>query len=182
MHWIWDNIRDLGGNPSSMTLFGENDGATHILLHTMSDMSRGMFQKIIIHNPLIRIESLFQRYTRQRKQKLRAVLDCNKRPDCLYQTSLRRILTEAFALEVELGPWLPVVDHNIVLNYTSEEDLHPVDMMAGFSEFASFSDHQNFPLLGDGQVLEDLNLAISEISQRFDKGKVIFLTLYQMLQ
>lgn len=39
--WVQDNIRDLGGNPGQVTLFGESAGAGSVHFHVLSPMSSG---------------------------------------------------------------------------------------------------------------------------------------------
>ena len=47
MHWIWDNIRELGGNSDRITVFGEGSGAISIGYHVISPLSRGLFTRAI---------------------------------------------------------------------------------------------------------------------------------------
>ena len=44
LRWIKDNIGSFGGDPGSITLFGESAGAASIALHMMSDLSQDIFQ------------------------------------------------------------------------------------------------------------------------------------------
>lgn len=45
LEWIRDEIANFGGNPSKVTLFGESSGAVSIGLHTISPLSKGLFNK-----------------------------------------------------------------------------------------------------------------------------------------
>lgn len=41
LHWVQDNIRDLGGDPRQVTLFGISAGAMSVHLHILSPLSAG---------------------------------------------------------------------------------------------------------------------------------------------
>ncbi|GAB6032348.1 hypothetical protein CHUAL_010985 [Chamberlinius hualienensis] len=47
MKWIRDNIAAFGGNPNNITLMGLSSGASSALLHMISPLSSGLFQKVI---------------------------------------------------------------------------------------------------------------------------------------
>ncbi|RZB40290.1 COesterase and/or Abhydrolase 3 domain containing protein, partial [Asbolus verrucosus] len=48
MKWVKNNIAAFGGDPDSVTLFGNSGGSWSITLHMVSPMSRGLFHKAII--------------------------------------------------------------------------------------------------------------------------------------
>jgi len=45
LRWVKDNIDVFGGDPNSITLFGESAGAASIGLHTVSPLSKGLFHR-----------------------------------------------------------------------------------------------------------------------------------------
>ncbi|KAH6923654.1 hypothetical protein HPB50_004394 [Hyalomma asiaticum] len=45
LKWIQQNIREFGGDPSRVTLFGESAGAMSVHAHMLSPVSRGLFQR-----------------------------------------------------------------------------------------------------------------------------------------
>ncbi|XP_071112432.1 carboxylesterase 1D-like [Haliotis cracherodii] len=47
MRFIRDNIAAFGGNPNSMTIFGESGGGYSVGLHALSPLSQGLFQRVI---------------------------------------------------------------------------------------------------------------------------------------
>lgn len=48
LRWIKDNARNFGGDPSKVTLFGENFGELSIHGHVLSPLSRGLFSSAVI--------------------------------------------------------------------------------------------------------------------------------------
>ncbi|XP_076639796.1 carboxylic ester hydrolase-like [Colletes latitarsis] len=50
LYWIQNNIRQFGGNPANVTLFGEGSGADCAHLHTFSKRSAKLFQQVILQS------------------------------------------------------------------------------------------------------------------------------------
>ncbi|KAK3914716.1 Esterase FE4 [Frankliniella fusca] len=48
LRWVRDNIRAFGGDPDSVTLYGESAGSASAALHLMSPMSSGLFHRVIL--------------------------------------------------------------------------------------------------------------------------------------
>ena len=43
--WVRENIENFGGNPESVTFFGESAGSRSINLHLLSPLGNGLFQR-----------------------------------------------------------------------------------------------------------------------------------------
>jgi len=41
LRWVQENIKFFGGNPNSVTIFGESAGGSSVHYHVLSPMSRG---------------------------------------------------------------------------------------------------------------------------------------------
>ncbi|XP_072111502.1 cholinesterase-like [Mobula birostris] len=50
LQWVQDNIMAFGGNPNSVTLFGESAGAASIHLHILSPKSHSLFTRAIMQS------------------------------------------------------------------------------------------------------------------------------------
>lgn len=48
MRWIRDHIRQFGGDPDNVTLFGESAGGCSVHYHMLSPLSQGLFHKAIM--------------------------------------------------------------------------------------------------------------------------------------
>lgn len=47
LRWIKDNIINFGGNPDSITIFGESAGGASVHLQMLSPHSQGLFHRVI---------------------------------------------------------------------------------------------------------------------------------------
>lgn len=45
--WIWDNIREFGGDSARITLIGQRAGARHVAYHVLSAETNGLFQRAV---------------------------------------------------------------------------------------------------------------------------------------
>lgn len=50
LDWVQQNIHYFGGNPHSVTLFGESAGAVSVGMHMMSPLSRSKFHRVILQS------------------------------------------------------------------------------------------------------------------------------------
>ena len=50
LSWIRDHIVNFGGDPNSVTIFGESAGGVSVALHLISPLSHGLFNRAIIQS------------------------------------------------------------------------------------------------------------------------------------
>lgn len=48
LRWVHDNIKYFGGDPNSVTIFGQSAGGWSVHLHMMSPLSKGLFHRAVI--------------------------------------------------------------------------------------------------------------------------------------
>ena len=51
LEWVRDNIKNFGGDPDNVTIFGESAGGTSVYLLTASPLSKGLFHRAIMQSP-----------------------------------------------------------------------------------------------------------------------------------
>lgn len=73
LRWVRDNIEEFGGDPKRVTLIGNSAGAICVLLHTISPMSKDLFQQAIIASGGINFQTdvkHHQRYLIERQARI----------------------------------------------------------------------------------------------------------------
>ena len=50
LSWVQDNIGQFGGDPDSVTIFGESAGAVSVMMHLLSPISEGLFRRAIVQS------------------------------------------------------------------------------------------------------------------------------------
>ena len=50
LSWVQDNIGQFGGDSGSVTIFGESAGAVSVMMHLLSPLSDGLFQRAIVQS------------------------------------------------------------------------------------------------------------------------------------
>lgn len=50
LRWVQRNIKNFGGDPKNVTLFGESAGGIHTCLHLVSPKAKGLFHKVIMQS------------------------------------------------------------------------------------------------------------------------------------
>lgn len=50
LKWVHENIAKFGGDPSSITMFGESAGSSSVSQHVLSPMSKGLFHQAIMQS------------------------------------------------------------------------------------------------------------------------------------
>ncbi|XP_029464087.1 fatty acyl-CoA hydrolase precursor, medium chain-like isoform X2 [Rhinatrema bivittatum] len=59
LHWIQENIEHFGGDPESVTIFGESAGGISVSALIMSPLSKGLFQKAISESGVASLSGFF---------------------------------------------------------------------------------------------------------------------------
>ncbi|XP_061176337.1 acetylcholinesterase-like [Saccostrea echinata] len=125
--WIQNNIAAFGGNPKSVTIFGQSAGAMSVSLQTIIPSNKGLFQRAISQSGVVSFFSISRRQEEKRTNDLvLQKLNCTGKEDIAETLScLRDIPAENLTaaidgismefqkplnLSFELGSMVPSVD------------------------------------------------------------------------
>ncbi|XP_035251365.1 fatty acyl-CoA hydrolase precursor, medium chain-like [Anguilla anguilla] len=64
LRWVQETIHSFGGDPGSVTIFGESAGGTSVFLHMLSPVSSGLFHRAITQSGVILLALLMQSDTK----------------------------------------------------------------------------------------------------------------------
>ncbi|CAC5407792.1 CES2 [Mytilus coruscus] len=161
IEWVKDNIKDYGGNPEMITIFGKSTGGTSVQLQSMIPKNRGLFQRAIAQSAYmdgIRDSDNYEKLTRNTggilncsvcKTETISCLDCLKNVSAVhllnaYAKSAHNLDNE-FSLASKIGAIGPTVDNELIpgipiniLTYPDSEAsqmFNSIDYIAGSNDF-----------------------------------------------
>lgn len=118
LKWVQENIAAFGGDPSSVTIFGESAGGASATYHMISPATRGLFHKAIIQsgtyfNPWA--QPAHKGVPAKRANKVGELLGCNTKPNdwknllkCLHGKSAENITATVYDFfEWDTDPMIP---------------------------------------------------------------------------
>ncbi|ROT65535.1 JHE-like carboxylesterase 1 [Penaeus vannamei] len=82
LRWVQDNIRDFGGDPGEVTLFGQGSGAQSVHYQILTPYSRGLFSRAILQSG----SALCPKYSRGRHREV--ALQVAKEAGCVEKDTL----------------------------------------------------------------------------------------------
>ncbi|XP_051025087.1 liver carboxylesterase 1-like [Acomys russatus] len=154
LRWVQDNVANFGGDPGSVTIFGESAGGFSVSVLVLSPLAKNLFHRAISQSSVILNPSLFGKDARPMAKKVAALAGCKTTTSAVMVHCLRQ-KTEDELLEVTLKmkfatidflgdpresyPYLPTVIDGVVLTKAPEEILaeksfNTVPYMVGFNK------------------------------------------------
>ncbi|XP_077985958.1 cholinesterase-like [Glandiceps talaboti] len=125
MKWVKENIAAFGGNPTSVTIFGQSVGGNSIGLHLMSHLSRPFFKRAIMQSSPYSIWGFINRdQSKIRSTVLGETVGC-KYTDPNFVDCLRNVPADIISRNELVTvnfcefPWVPVVDGHFLLDEPS---------------------------------------------------------------
>lgn len=118
LQWVRDNIEGFGGSPNDVLVFGESAGAQNTLVHVVSPLSAGLFQRALVESGGLYQTTLAE--TKAEMGALIAEMNCETASDvvgCMRAASadsLTAVVTAVGPLDNEGLRYGPVIDGYVI--------------------------------------------------------------------
>uniref|UniRef100_A0A8D2E0Q9 Carboxylic ester hydrolase n=1 Tax=Sciurus vulgaris TaxID=55149 RepID=A0A8D2E0Q9_SCIVU len=131
LRWVQDNIANFGGNPGSVTIFGESAGGESVSVLVLSPLAKNLFHRAISESGVVLTPCLFRKDTRPGAEQVAVATGCETTSSATMVQCLRQ-KTEEELLETTLKmvgapfpryPVLTTVVDGVVLPKAPEEIL-----------------------------------------------------------
>lgn len=141
LRWVQENIKDFGGDPTSVTIFGESAGGASVGLHVLSPCSKGLFHRAIAISGVelspyaIGSNTTAVEHTRHLAKEIKCPTDESAAIiACLRSKEARKLLLQT------ANVWRPVVDGNFLPD--TPESLRKSGRFNRASLMAGFTSHE----------------------------------------
>ncbi|XP_049720703.1 liver carboxylesterase 1-like [Elephas maximus indicus] len=123
LHWVQENIASFGGNPGSVTIFGESAGGASVSVLVLSPLAKNLFHRAISESGVALCVALVKNESRLAAEKVATLAGCKTTTSAVMVHCLRQ-KTEEELLETSLKmsyPFLPILVDGMLLPKTPEE-------------------------------------------------------------
>lgn len=136
LRWVQENIANFGGNPGSVTIFGESAGGESVSVLVLSPLAKNLFHRAISESGVTLTSALVKKDTKALAQKIATFAGCKTTTsavmvDCLRQKSEDELLEVSekmnfFSIDFhgdprENHPFVSSVVDGVLLTKTPEE-------------------------------------------------------------
>ncbi|KAJ9592672.1 hypothetical protein L9F63_015644, partial [Diploptera punctata] len=144
LRWVQDNIAAFGGNPGSVTLFGESAGGASTHYHMLSQASQGLFHKVISESgTALGLWAIAPNgSSKHQAMKVASLLDCPTEPSRALVSCLKRrdasdiIKTDTAFMQWNIDPTLtfkPVLERSVSKDDEIFLSAHPLKLIVNAS-------------------------------------------------
>ncbi|XP_040838057.1 liver carboxylesterase 1 [Ochotona curzoniae] len=109
LRWVQDNIANFGGNPDSVTIFGESAGGQSVSILVVSPLAKNLFHRAISESGVALISCLFKKDIKPVAEKIAIAAGCKTTSSAVMVHCLRQ-KTEEELMEVTLKMKFFVLD------------------------------------------------------------------------
>ncbi|XP_064130087.1 liver carboxylesterase 1-like isoform X1 [Loxodonta africana] len=136
LHWVQENIANFGGNPGSVTIFGESAGGASVSVLVLSPLAKNLFHRAISESGVALSIGLVKNESRSAAEKFAILAGCKTTTSavmvhCLRQKTEEELLETSLKMKFlsldllgdprESYPFLPIVVDGMLLPKTPEE-------------------------------------------------------------
>ncbi|XP_074824876.1 fatty acyl-CoA hydrolase precursor, medium chain-like isoform X1 [Natator depressus] len=129
LQWIQENIEHFGGNPGSVTIFGESAGGVSVSALVLSPLAKGLFHKAISESG-VTIRVLFTAHPEAQTNKIARVSGCQSTSSAAMVHCLRE-KTEEEMMEITLKMEFTTLQLNATSSGDSETSLFSSAVLDG---------------------------------------------------
>jgi len=125
--WVHRNIRNFGGNPDNITIFGESAGGASVSFQTLTPHNKGLFKRAISQSGVALCPWAVNRNPRELAEEVAVKVNCptdDKMVECLKMTDPARLTLAGTIDLVFANPQTPIV-HNLKLSPVIDGDFLP---------------------------------------------------------
>ncbi|XP_074864449.1 fatty acyl-CoA hydrolase precursor, medium chain-like [Carettochelys insculpta] len=133
LQWIQKNIKHFGGDPGSVTIFGESAGGISVSVLVLSPLAKGLFQKATSESGVALLSAMFSSHLEEIAKMVANISGCDTSSSAAMVHCLRKKPEEEMILSSQLQQQIaimPAVIDGVILPKNPEE------LMAG-KEFNS---------------------------------------------
>nr|CAD7459869.1 unnamed protein product [Timema tahoe] len=133
LRWVRDNIARFGGDPGSVTIFGESAGGASVHYHMISPLSRGLFHRAISQSGTALCPFAYAPggTSKHQAEKLAVLLDCPTNSSEALVSCLRKKEASEI-IETDYAFWLIITTLTLPANRAGNQLARPCFKHVGF--------------------------------------------------